>query len=145
MKKLLLATVVSVASRRPQTSRSKETNMKTGLILIVATLLAATAAHAQSFNCNYAKAPDEVLICQNKDLAQADESMADKFFRLRQELRGGQLRRLNEMQGGWLAARMTCGRDYPCINRMYEFRNAQLLDELLALCRTRGWNCEDAQ
>jgi uncharacterized protein len=43
--------------------------MKTGLILIAATLMAATAAHAQSFNCNYAKAPDEVLICQNKDLA----------------------------------------------------------------------------
>jgi uncharacterized protein len=104
-----------------------------------------TAANAQSFNCNYAKTPDEVLICQNQGLAQSDESMADKFFRLRQELKGGQLQRLNEMQAGWLAARMTCGRDYPCIDRMYEFRNAQLLDELLALCRKRGWNCEDAQ
>ena len=137
--------VISVASHRRQTSRSKGTNMKTGLILIASTLMAPTAAHAQSFNCNYAKAPDEVLICQNKDLAQADESMADKFFRLRQELRGGQLQRLNGMQAGWLAARMTCGRDYPCIDRMYEFRNAQLLDELLALCRKHGSNCEDAQ
>jgi hypothetical protein len=30
--------------------------MKTGLILIAATIMATTAAHAQSFNCNYAKA-----------------------------------------------------------------------------------------
>lgn len=50
-------------------------------------------------------------------LAQADESMADKFFRLRQELSGGQLQRLSGMQAGWLAARMTCGRDYPCIDK----------------------------
>ena len=72
--------VVSVASHRRQTSRSKGTNMKTGLILIASTLMAATAAHAQSFNCNYAKAPDEVLICQNKDLAQADEFDGRQVF-----------------------------------------------------------------
>ena len=86
--------------------------MKPGLILIAATLMAATAAHAQSFNCNYAKAPDEVLICQNADLAQADESMADKFFRLRQELRGGQERwsRLTGHNGG--LAKVDSGFDY---------------------------------
>ena len=39
-------------------------------------------AHAEegpSFNCAYAKAPDEVLICQNEELAAQDREMASDY------------------------------------------------------------------
>jgi uncharacterized protein len=86
----------------------------------------AGSSHAQSFNCNYAKTPDEVLICQNADLSALDEQMSAMFFRLRNSLYGGQLRLLEAEQSSWLRNRMACGRDADCIDTAYEWRIRQL-------------------
>ena len=51
----------------------------------VTSLLLSTISwtEAQSFNCRYAKTPDEVLICRDSGLAQLDEQMASVFFSVR--------------------------------------------------------------
>ena len=83
-------------------------------------------AHAQSFNCHYAKTADEVLICQDSQLSVLDEQMSSIFFRLRNNLPAGQLRLLDAEQQYWLRNRMSCGRDADCIENAYERRIRQL-------------------
>jgi len=88
--------------------------------------LGATGAPAQSFNCNYAKTPDEVLICQVPRLSDLDERMSSLYFRLRNSLSGRPLRTLDADQKEWLAERMACGRDIACIAEAYGRRIRQL-------------------
>lgn len=83
-------------------------------------------AMAQSFNCRYAKAPDEVLICQNPRLSSLDEEMASAFFKLRRSLPVRGQARLDADQQAWLRARMSCGRDAECIEAAYARRIQQL-------------------
>jgi uncharacterized protein len=81
--------------------------------LLVATAIAlapAMPAHAQSFNCNYAKTPDEVLMCQSPKLSQMDEKLADVYFALRNALYTPFRRRLEAEQSAWLRHRIQCGR-----------------------------------
>ena len=37
-----------------------------------------SSAHAQSFNCRYARTPDEVAICQNGRLSDLDERLSNR-------------------------------------------------------------------
>jgi hypothetical protein len=69
---------------------SQETMMlfsRAACVLAVCTFFATPLA-AQSFNCRDAQKPDEVLICQNPQLAALDERMASMYFRLRNSLAG---------------------------------------------------------
>ena len=69
---------------------SQETTMlfsRAACVLAVCTFFATPLA-AQSFNCRDAEKPDEVLICQNPQLAALDERMASMYFRLRNSLAG---------------------------------------------------------
>lgn len=91
---------------------------------LIAALLAAASgialpsgAHAQSFNCRYARYPDEVLICQDDHLGQLDRQMTDLFFALRNRLGGADRDLLIHEQAAWLAARHRCGRDDRCIEQ----------------------------
>src|SRR5687767_9296270 len=85
-------------------------------------------AEAQSFNCRAATRPDEVLICQNDRLSALDERMSSLYFRLRNQLVGGERRALEAEQSAWLRSRISCGRDFRCIERHYERRIAQLVN-----------------
>ncbi len=95
------------------------------------------SAHAQSFNCRYAKSADEVLICQDARLAQFDERLAGAYSRLHRDLSGVQRARLERDQGAWLRERRRCGRDAACIAEMYQSR-IQVLIVRLALPKAVG-------
>ena len=43
-------------------------------------------AWSQAFNCNFAKAADELTICRDDSLKALDEQMSDRFFKVRQQL-----------------------------------------------------------
>src|SRR3954471_15044450 len=45
----------------------------------VASLLFVSSAHAQSFNCRYARTPDEVTICEDARLSALDERLSPGF------------------------------------------------------------------
>ncbi len=92
--------------------------MKALMLAGVACLLA-TAVHAQSFNCRYAKAADEILICQDAQLAALDERMSSLYFNLRNSLYGYRRAALEDSQSRWLRGRMSCGRDHGCIYDAY--------------------------
>jgi uncharacterized protein len=94
-------------------------------ILAICTFFATPLA-AQSFNCRDAEKPDEVLICQNPQLAALDERMASMYFRLRNNLAGEARAKLEADQTTWLRERYGCGRDAGCIRGLYERRIAQL-------------------
>jgi uncharacterized protein len=82
-------------------------------------VLTCVSAHAQSFNCRYAKTPDEVAICGDPRLSQLDERMSRRFFTLRNELSPPEQIRLDQTQGDWLARRSSCGDDPACIEEAY--------------------------
>ena len=100
------------------------------LILMAAMLgvLAAPLAQAQaaSFNCRYARYPDEVAICQSPSLSALDEEMASLYFdvlqRLRQEGDWRALRAIKRGQHRWLLGRHRCGYNFRCIRRSIERR-----------------------
>jgi hypothetical protein len=88
---------VLVLSATFRADGSTEKTMRT-VVLILFGLLPATA-EAQSFNCRYARQPDEVTICGDRRLSQLDERLSGRFYRLRNRL------------GSWIAsnARKQCG------------------------------------
>ena len=89
-------------------------------------LLVPAAAEAQSFNCAYARSPDEVLICQDPRLSELDERMSSLFFRARNNSFGSERADLEAEQAAWLRARQACGRDAGCIARSYRARIGEL-------------------
>jgi uncharacterized protein len=92
------------------------------LTFMIAVLPPSFAVQAQSFNCRTADRPDEVLICQNARLSSLDEEMSSFYFRLRNALSGSERRALEAGQRRWLQSRINCGRDFDCIEALYERR-----------------------
>jgi uncharacterized protein len=115
--------------------------------------LATTSAHAYyyvdatkqpSFNCRYAKAPDEVLICERPDLAELDRTMAalysDQYniteadkrrVAIETGNRPGDIswpskHQMRADQARWLKSRHACGYDFDCIKAAYDQRIAEL-------------------
>lgn len=80
------------------------------------------AAHAQSFNCRYAKTPDEVAICQSSYLSGLDQRMSTLYFRVRNRLNNGARFRLEAQQSRVLQERRGCGADRECIADVYRRR-----------------------
>ena len=74
---------------------------------------------AQSFNCNYARAADEVAICQSRLLSRLDERMSSRYYSVRNSLFGSERRRLLDINRSWLRERRNCGRDYSCLVSVY--------------------------
>jgi uncharacterized protein len=91
------------------------------VVLILFGLLPATAG-AQSFNCRYARQPDEVTICEDRRLSQLDERLSARFYRLKNRLDGRELDRLERTQAIWLSRRSRCGSDADCIEEAYVSR-----------------------
>jgi uncharacterized protein len=88
--------------------------------------LAPLAAQAQSFNCRYARAPDEVAICQSEQLANLDQVMSRLYFRVRNSLDGPERANLEAEQAEWLRSRRDCGSDPGCIADAYRRRIQEL-------------------
>jgi uncharacterized protein len=93
---------------------------------LVAGLLLPGAAEAQSFNCAYARSPDEVLICEDPRLSALDELLSSLYYRARNSSFGYERARLEADQAAWLRSRRACGRDGACIASAYRARIQEL-------------------
>ncbi|MCC2113016.1 MAG: DUF1311 domain-containing protein [Hyphomicrobiales bacterium] len=102
--------------------------MKLSLAIVTAVtaMFLVDAAVAQSFNCRYAKKPDEVLICQDRYLSGLDEEMSGLYFNVRKYLSRGHRKALEAEQAAWLRSRMRCGYDYGCVEGHYLDRISEL-------------------
>ena len=93
-------------------------------LLIAGMMLAfAGPVHAEaigpSFNCRYAYAPDEVLICQNKNLADLDRNMAEAYAWALHHYDQYKVAWIRRTQVAWLNHRHACGYDANCIEELY--------------------------
>jgi uncharacterized protein YecT (DUF1311 family) len=103
----------------------------TAFAVVVTAALAGSAAHAEtgpSFNCMYAKTPDEVVICQDPELSRLDREMARLYFGTMNDFRGGFRDFIRRSQASWLNSRHRCGYDADCVNDAYAHRLAALAD-----------------
>lgn len=90
-----------------------------GAMVACAIACSASATSAASFNCRYAKSPDEVLVCQDSTLSDMDEQMSAAYASRRKEFHGADLKRFENMRYQWLSRRKSCGYDAGCIKRVY--------------------------
>lgn len=92
-------------------------------LALMVSLAVLQPADAQSFDCRYANAVDEVAICRSPLLSQLDEQMSDIVSRLQ----------LENGQAAWLKGRQYCGGDSGCIENAYRQRIRELLSYSLEL------------
>ena len=98
--------------------------MRKFLVAAMATFVT-TIAMAQvgpSFNCRYAKAPDEVLICQDEQLAKLDREMAPAYSGWLNNSWISDKRWFRAEQGAWLKRRRACGYNFDWISKAYSDR-----------------------
>src|SRR5215211_6711529 len=100
--------------------------MNAPTLWLLLSVFTSSTAEAQSFNCNFAKTPDEVLICQDSALSELDERMATSYARVRNNLPPPERNVLESEQAGWLRIRQQCGRDGGCIANSYNQRIREL-------------------
>jgi uncharacterized protein len=98
------------------------------------------SASSQSFNCDFAKAPDELTICRDASLGALDEQMSDNFYKIRQQLPPAGLRELKTGQADFMKRRKFCGTDGDCIAGMYSER----IETLCTLATDYGVACPAA-
>jgi len=75
-----------------------------------------------SFNCQHAKAPDEVAICQMPKLSEMDAKMAKLYSGYRSLISGSARHQLEVNQAAWLQHRRSCGGNLGCIAKAYKDR-----------------------
>jgi uncharacterized protein len=98
-----------------------------------------TPAWSQGFNCNFAKAADELTICRDDSLKALDEQMSDRFFKIRQQLPVEGQPQLKSGQKDFLLRRKFCGTDGDCIEGIYKER----LETLCSLANDFGVACDN--
>jgi uncharacterized protein len=106
--------------------------------LLAERLSSSNAEQSPSFNCAYAKAPDEVLICQNEPLAARDREMATFYSWGTNYFKGGFRAYLQRTQNAWPEGRHACGYDAECIGKAYGKHLTEFDGdiELSELCRS---------
>ncbi len=107
--------------------------MRMPAALIAATIGTALAspAGAASFDCNKAKAPDEIAVCANPDLSALDSEMGGLWFAYSQVplLMGMSGNRQDEAHA-FLQTRAACGANVSCLTSAYTQRIAALKQEI---------------
>jgi uncharacterized protein len=98
-------------------------------------------AWSQAFNCDFAKQPDELTICRDDSLKALDESMANRFFKIRQQLPEEAQAELKSGQKAFLGQRNFCGTDGDCIENAYRER----MQSLCTLASAHSVPCGDAE
>ena len=91
-------------------------------VLVLSALACSPSAHAASFPCDEAAAPDEKAICAHLPLNDRDVEMATRFEILKAVLPMGGQTKLREDQEAWLTERRTCGGDVACLRAAYDTR-----------------------
>jgi uncharacterized protein len=100
-------------------------------VLCMMPFLLSNPSAAQSFNCRYARTPDEAAICRNEHLSVLDEQLSARFYGLRNQVDGPRRAFLDRTEGLWLRSRMRCGADTKCIAWHYT-RRIEILEHLAA-------------
>ncbi len=90
--------------------------------LFVGTAAMPVGAGAASFDCAKAAKLDEIAICANRDLDDADVEMATRYSMLLQLLPMGGAGALRDDQKAWLGWRQACGSDLTCLRAAYADR-----------------------
>ncbi len=105
----------------------KTISLTTISTLLLGFMLPALPASAASFDCNGEKlAADEKVICENRDLNDADVKMVTTFEILTGLLAMGTRGEMQDDQATWLKRRQACGGDVECIRTAYVERLKQL-------------------
>ena len=94
-------------------------------------------AHAASFDCNQARTPDEIAICENRDLNDMDVRMATLLDIAKGFVLMGERGAIQDDQREWLRQRQRCGGDFDCLRRSYRKRIGELEAEIQSI-RSRG-------
>lgn len=109
--------------------------MRSGLasILVFSSILGAGAlvpvgpgAQAASFDCTRARRADEVAICGNRSLEDADVKMSTTYNLVLQLVAMGMRGDLRDSQTAWLRERGRCGGNANCIAQSYRARTQRL-------------------
>ncbi len=101
--------------------------MRPLIIAAVVTLaVAASQAHAASFDCARARAADEKAICANRGLNDADVKMATLLAVDEHLVAMGARGSMQDEQRDWLAQRHTCKGNVKCLTASYSKRLDQL-------------------
>jgi hypothetical protein len=87
--------------------------------LLVFVLLGCNQARAASYNCQMARLPAEVAICQDQTLSFKDEVNATIYFSVKSALSGRARATFNQYERSWLARRNACGYDTACLHIEY--------------------------
>ena len=112
------------------------------VLLLAAGLSAAPGAHAASFDCAKAKAPDERAICADAALGNLDSRLAGLLDLDEDTVAMGQRGDIQDEQTAWLSTRARCGANRACLHTRYEQRLKQLVDHLTQrLCGNDGPPC----
>ncbi|ADL00221.1 lysozyme inhibitor LprI family protein [Brevundimonas subvibrioides] len=83
-------------------------------------------AQAASFDCTRARRADEVAICGNRALEDADVRMSTTYTLVLQLVGMGMRGDLRDSQTAWLRERGRCGGNVTCIARSYRARTQRL-------------------
>lgn len=103
-------------------------------------LLFTTLVYAAGFNCNYAKLPAEVLICQDQDLSNEDEAMSRVYYSLYNNL-DPKKSLLAKLQRAWLKKRNDCGYDKDCLTYYYNLQFKNLCEVAASMKYDLGSDC----
>jgi uncharacterized protein YecT (DUF1311 family) len=96
-----------------------------------AAILLVASARAQSFDCRYARSPDEIAVCEYPGLSRLDERLGTLYVRVRDNLAPNDRAALENTQRTWLFARRSCGADRTCLRRTYWNRIRDLRRQLV--------------
>lgn len=94
--------------------------------LAALTMLSPDESRAAAFNCNYAKLPAEVAICNDPTLSSYDEELSATYYRLINAAPNWARKKIKAEQVRWLGRRNACGYDMQCILGKYRWRMQQL-------------------
>ena len=105
------------------------------LAVIAAVILGCSSAHAASFDCSKASNPDEITICDSRELSQLDVKMATLYDTIVKLVGMGVRGDMQDQQRAWLRTRADCGHDRACIRKLYESRIRALEGEVARIAK----------
>src|SRR5262249_28289961 len=98
----------------------RSTIMKLTLVALAAVIvLGCSDAGAASFDCRKAQKPDEIAICDSRELSQLDVRTATLYETILKLVPMGTRGALQDQQQAWLRSRSDCGPDVDCIRNLY--------------------------
>ncbi|MFZ5732881.1 MAG: caspase family protein [Pseudomonadota bacterium] len=105
-----------------------------------------------SFDCRYARLPDELAVCASPQLAALDRRLSQLYYARVDGLDGDARLALRRQQGDWLGQRKLCGSNAACVSQAYSSRIAVLQGQggpapapPPAVAATPSFNCAKAR